>query len=365
MGVVGEMHAAIGAVPVVTDLVYRALRGVTGLVGVGVDNAVKALAPLLGDSEPGPQREAVLAALNGVVGDHLEATKNPLAIQMALRPPLESLHRGGTLLLLVHGSSMNDLQWTRNGHDHGRCLARDLGFTPAYAHYNSGRHVSTNGKELATLLETESVGFDRIVVVAHSMGGLVARAAIRYAEIAALVWRPKLTALVTLGTPHHGAPLEKGGNIAELILGVTKYSAPLRTLAQIRSAGVTDLRFGNVVDEDWHDRDRFAIGFDPRVSTPLPKGVRCYAVAGTNTRVSETGAPIHESAFASDNLVSVASALGKHDDPARCLQFTDSLVVMGANHLDLLSRSDVYEMLRKWLNEHELPRPIFTEDVVS
>jgi pimeloyl-ACP methyl ester carboxylesterase len=342
--VVEGMHTAIGAVPVITPLVYQAIRGVTSIVGTSIDTLVASLAPLLGESAPGRQREAVLAAMNGVLGDQLEATKSPLAIPMTLRPPLEQLHRGGTLLVLVHGSCLCDLQWSRHGHDHGCALANDLGFTPVYLHYNTGRHVSDNGKDLAELLERESAEFTNIVVVAHSLGGLVARAAIHVAEEAGQAWRGKLGALVTLGTPHHGAPLERAGNLFETALGFTKYSAPLRALGKIRSAGVTDLRYGNIVPADWRDRDRFAHGPDPRTPTPLPKGVRCYAVAAT------TAPSLDCSTLPSDGLVPVDSALGKHPDDAFTLRFTDQHVFAGLSHLDLLSRPDVYALIRAWLD---------------
>ncbi|HEU4579792.1 MAG TPA: hypothetical protein VFS67_16145 [Polyangiaceae bacterium] len=351
MDVVEGMHTAIGAVPVITPLVYRALRGVTGWAGTSIDRLVAALAPLLGESAPRPQREAVLAALNGVLGDYLEATRSPLAIAMSFRPPLEPLHRKGTLLVLVHGSCMCDLQWTRHGHDHGCALAQDFGWTPAYVHYNSGRHVSANGAELSRLLLRESSGFDEIVLLAHSMGGLVARSSIRAAEDAGHAWLQKLRALVTLGTPHHGAPAERAGNLLETLLGASKYSAPLRALGQIRSAGVTDLRFGNVVEADWRARDRFAHGADPRTPTPLPKGVRCCAVAATTAtaldRQANQGAP---AASGGDGLVTVDSALGEHPDPAFALRFTDRQVIPGANHLDLLSSQEVYRVLRRWLD---------------
>jgi pimeloyl-ACP methyl ester carboxylesterase len=340
--IVESMHTAIGAVPVITPLVYRMIRRVTGLVGTCIDTLVAPLAPLLGESAPGPQREAVLAALNGVIGDRLEATHNPLAIAMSLRPPLEQLHPGGTLLVLVHGSCMSDLHWTRNGHDHGGALAQDLGWTPVYVQYNSGRHVFANGKDLAALLEQASAGFSDIFVLAHSMGGLVARASIRVAEEAGLAWRQKLRALVMLGTPHHGAPLERAGNLFEALLGVTKYSAPLRALGYIRSAGVTDLRFGNVVEADCA-RDRFAQGTDPRTPTPLPQGVRCYAVAATT-------ATALDGPRGGDGLVPVESALGEHPEAAFTLSFTGSHVVHGAKHLDLLSSPEVYHVIRGWLD---------------
>ncbi len=366
VGVVKDVHGAIGAVPVVSDVVYAGVRGVTGVVGFGIDAVVGALAPLLGGSVPGDEREAVLAALNGVVGDHLARTHNPLAISMSLRPPLGLLPPGGTLLVLVHGSSMNDRQWRRSGHETGAALAHDLGVTPVWLHYNSGLHISDNGRSLARLLEEHSAPFADIVVVGHSMGGLLARAAAAVAEQQGLGWRSRLRALVTLGSPHHGAPLERGGNVLELLLGSTRYSAPLSALGQIRSAGVTDLRFGNVADADWQDRDRFAAGPDPRTPTPLPAGVRCFAVAGSLTPRSEavsgdavgdvgpSGEPgrahrDREIGLLGDGLVPVASALGRHPDPRFALTFDGTLVVRGTNHLGLLAHPEVYAQLRSWL----------------
>ena len=83
----------------ITGLVYRTIQGTTRLVGSGIDVLLGQLLPLL-DQEPAMssgKREAVLAALNGVLGDHLAASGNPLAISMQLRrngQPLE-LTTGG------------------------------------------------------------------------------------------------------------------------------------------------------------------------------------------------------------------------------------------------------------------------------
>ncbi len=315
-----------------------------GALGAGVAAAVAALAPLLAENAPEPEREAVRALLNGVMGDQLEASGSPLAIRMAIRPALDGQHDGGTLLVLVHGCCANDLQWTCGRHDHGRALARDLGFTPAYLHYNSGRHVSANGEELATLLEIAGAPFRDVVVVAHSMGGLIARSAIHAAETSGSTWRSKLRALVTLGAPHQGAPLERAGNLFQSLLGTTQGSATLQTLGRLRSAGVTDLRHGNVVEEDWRDRDRFAHGSEPRMPTPLPDGVRCYAVAGSSSAVGTAPTKLK-----GDGLVPVASALGRHRNDAFTLQFTDTRVVHATSHLGLLSNPAVYAALQEWL----------------
>jgi len=369
--VVEAMHVQIASGPRVlgrplaipaqalASLAYGNVRGVTRLVGDGIDFALARCVPLLRDSSPGAAREAVLAALNGVVGDHLQAAGNPLAIEMRLRhggKPLE-LNRtalGATfpaasakVLALVHGSSMSDLGWARKGHDHGASLARDLGYTPVYLHYNSGLHISTNGRAFARLLETLveawPVPAEEVSIVAHSMGGLVARSACDAAASARHRWLPRLRNLVCLGTPHHGAPFERAGNLVDVALGISAYSAPLARLGRIRSAGITDLRHGYVRDEDWQERDRFEHAGDDRRPLPLPQGVRCFAVAATKAKV-EGGAP------ASDGLVPVDSALGRHPRPELTLAFPrDHQRVMPAmNHVDLLSRPEVYDVLRRF-----------------
>jgi hypothetical protein len=371
--VVQAMHVTIAGGPgvlgrpleaparLLTAPVYAAIKGITHLVGAGLDVALAQLAPLLGGSAPGPEREAVLAALNGVIGDTLEETGNPLAIPMRLRREGRALDLEAAalreqvpdstskLLVLVHGSCMDDLQFRRRGHDHGGELARDLGATAAYVHYNSGLHVSTNGQRLAALLEQAvrawPVPVDAMTIVAFSMGGLVARSACRAAEDAGLSWRGRLADLVFLGTPHHGAPLERGGHGLQRLLGVSAYSAPLARLGAIRAAGVTDLRHGNVLDEDWRARDRFAHGGDTRTHVPLPCGVRCYAIAGSTTPAGSTGR------LAGDGLVPVDSALGKHARPDRTLAFPPGhqAVVRGVGHLDLLDSAEVLETMRGWL----------------
>ena len=368
--VVEEMHRTIasgpdllgrpleGPVAGVTRLVYGSIRGVTRAVGAVVDAALGQLAPLLGESAPGPERDAVLAALNGVIGDFLCESGNPLATTMRLcheGRPLD-LERGalrdafprarGRLLLLCHGSCMNDRQWHWGGRDPVAALARDLGYSAVYLRYNSGLHISQNGRELAAMLgqlvEAWPVDVESLTIVGHSMGGLVARSACLVGDDTP--WRPLLRDLVCLGTPHHGAPLERGGNWVDVLLGVTRYSAPLARLGKLRSAGVTDLRFGNVLDEHWQGRDRFAHAADPRLPTPLPAGVDCFAIAGT--RSLKAGGKLW-----SDGMVPVESALGRHDRAALTLPFPKEhqWIGYGIGHLELLARPEVYARVREWL----------------
>ncbi len=391
MSLVESMHRTIAAGPavlgkplegparIITGLVYSGLRGVTDVVGSGIQRALSELGPLLGESAPGFEREAIVAALNGVLGDYMVETDNPLAIDMELRrdgEPLE-LDRDALeaaipdatskLCVLVHGSCMNDLQWAKLGHDHGAALARDLGLTPVYLHYNTGLHVSTNGRSFATLLDALvsawPVPVDELTIVAHSMGGLVTRSAVYFADTEGHRFRDKLRRIVFLGTPHHGAPLERGGNWIDVLLGVSRYSAPLAQLGKIRSAGVTDLRFGNVLDEDWGDRDRFEHGGDRRSGLPLPEGVACYALAGTMSpepQSTDDGPAAKRSFLAGivgdrligDGLVPVDSALGHHEDPKLALHFPieNTFIAYRAAHLDLLAEGAVYDRVLGWLS---------------
>jgi pimeloyl-ACP methyl ester carboxylesterase len=253
--------------------------------------------------------------------------------------------------VLLHGLCMNDLQWKRKGHDHGVALAHDLAYTPVYLHYNSGLHISTNGRAFAELLEalvqSWPVPLTELVLLGHSMGGLVARSACHYGALARHGWRRRLDKLVFVGTPHHGAPFERGGNWVDMLLSSSPYTAPLARLGKIRSAGITDLRFGNLLDEDWEKRDRFERSGDLRVPVPLPEGVACYAIAATTgKRLGALGDQL-----IGDGIVPLASALGRHANPKLALTFDESRqwVAYGMNHLDLLSQPEVYAQIRRWL----------------
>lgn len=353
----GEATPASGAG--ITGLVYRSIRGVTQLVGGGLEAALAPLAPLMGEVQPTAQREALLAALNGLIGDHLERTGNPLAIPMqwrvAGRPlPLDPAGiaaalpaAGGKVLLMIHGLCMDDLTWCHAGHDHGAALAADAGWTPVYLHYNSGRHISLNGRELAdkvaALLAAWPVPVQELAMVGYSMGGLVARSACHYASAAGLAWPAQLGKLVSVGTPHLGAPLEQGGHGIDQLLTASPYTAAFARLGKARSAGITDLRHGALRDEDWAAHGAPA----PTSSLPLPAGVACYAVAALLGE-SEDSIP---SRLLGDGLVPLASALGISPEPARTLDFPldRQCVVTGTGHLGLLASPAVYRRLREWL----------------
>ncbi len=346
-----------------TGLVYKSIRGVTRVVGGSLDALLGLLAPALGPQDTSPEREAIVAALNGVLGDYLAASGNPLATPMTLRSGGRPLllqsadlaarlpKANGNVLVLLHGLCMSDLQWSRAGHDHGEALARDLAFTPLYLLYNSGLHISINGHALAQLLERFIEQWpqpvQRLVLLGHSMGGLLARSALHYGMQAGHRWPRRVNDLVCLGTPHHGAPLERAGNWVDIVLGATPYAAPFERLGKVRSAGITDLRHGNLLDEDWVGRNRFARGPDRRQPVALPDSIRCFAAAACLGSQSDA----LKARLLGDGLVPLHSALGRHKDAARSLAFPEhrQWVGYGMNHLDLLNRPEVFVQLKQWL----------------
>lgn len=362
----------------ITGLVYRCVHNGILLVGKGVDTALAGLGPFLespDDTRPGtPRREAFVAILNGIIGDRLAEEESPVATPMTLRFCGNELTRrtateiptsdaradhhpgaGPRIVLLIHGLCMSDLGWRAvhegNVFDHGDEIARTLGFTPICLRYNSGRHISDNGEDLARLLEELfaywPVEIENLTVVAHSMGGLVIRSAIHAATRHHFDWTQRLRKIVFLGTPHHGAPLERAGNWVDVLLSASPYSLPFAGIGQLRSAGITDLRYGNLVEDDWKGRSRFQPGPDFRQHLPLPEGVNCFAVAATRaTRPS----PLAERLFG-DGLVPLKSALGQHREARRNLEFPEAsrFVAFGHTHLELLSSPVVGTKITEWI----------------
>lgn len=359
----------------ITGMVFKSIQGITKLVGHSAEAVLTHLHPMLesfdADKEETLERVSVLSALNGVIGDELKASNNPLATPMTLRhqgrplewplttqPPLVN----GKILLMVHGSCMNDLQWNTKTADaspldHGAELADALGYTPVYLRYNTGLHTSQNGRELNTQLQQLTkhwpVPVEEITIVAHSMGGLVSRSAMHYAQNTdessdtGSQWSALLKNVIFLGTPHHGAPLEKAGNWVDVILGSTPYTQPYAKLGQIRSAGITDLRYGNVVDEDWQDQDRFERKTDSRQHTALPSGVQCFTVAAT---VASHRCSLADQ-LVGDGLVPLKSALGQHNNRLQSLNFAKSArcIAYNMNHMELLSKPEVTQQMLFWL----------------
>lgn len=338
----------------IAGLVYRSVRASVHLIGRAVGASLAGITTLLPDGESSPTRDAYRSVANGVYGDYLARTGNPLAIDMSLwhrgqridpDDPMQGLERrsdaapSNKILVLVHGLCMNDQQWNRDGHDHGAALANELGYLPLYVRYNSGLQIESNGRMLAETLETLignwATSVDELVIMGHSMGGLIARSACHQGDEAGHVWSKHLRKLVFLGTPHHGALLERGGHGLDVALDLSPYSMPLAHLSKARSAGINDLRHG-----------RISGGGD---IVPLPLGVKCYAAAA----VRAAKRSLLSERVIGDGLVTPDSALGRHSDSKRTLAIPKSRqwVGYGMGHRELLNRPEAYEQISSWLQE--------------
>lgn len=347
-----------------TDFVYARLRDVGQVASTAAIGSLglyeRYLLPRDGGESGTGVSSAWISALNGAVGDHLEATRNPLAVSLAFCRDGRALAldkstlarelpcRNGALYVLVHGLGLNDSQWEdRDGEDFGTRLERDLGGSAVRVRYNSGRRISTNGREFAralqALIDAHPGRIERIVLIGHSMGGLVCRSACSHAAREALPWRERLAVAICLGSPHLGAPLERIGGRLSAALEAVPYTRALAKLTERRSAGVKDLRHG------WcSDRDRPRARKDDAEIEPLPHidGARWYLAAATLAGSSDGT----RARWIGDGLVPVPSALGQHADPQRSLQLPAEQrhVFRGLGHMDLMTHPRVYERLREW-----------------
>jgi len=375
-GLVEHMHytiarisAPIGRIPAgriptgrtrgITGLVYRSIHGVTGLVGGSLDLVFRQLSPEPAQAPASARRDKLVAILNGIIGDHLAATANPLAVPMRLRHhgrPLspesgeltEVIEKpSNRLLITLHGLCMSDHCWTpQTGEaaiDIPTALASGTDHTRLDLHYNSGRSIAANGRELAALLDQLvahwPVPVEQITLLGHSMGGLVSRSACHYGVQAGHRWPAQLRRMIFLGTPHHGSPLERAGHGLERVLGISPYSAPFNRLGRIRSAGIIDLRHGRIVDPD-------DIADSQTIRPSMPGHVDLYAIAAATAKRADTRIA-HRFG---DGLVPIDSALGRHPDPDRHLPIPleHQHTLPATTHTGLLHHPQVLETLQRW-----------------
>lgn len=324
-------------------------------------------------------RDLAEGALNGFIGDFLRDRENGLHIEMAFRhrsEPLPLTRQAleaavpaptNRLCIFVHGLACTEWAWTflgeqywgERGMSFGKLLSRDYGYTPFYVRYNTGVHVSENGQRLSELIDelvsAHPVPVDEIVLVGHSMGGLVARSAAHYGAEHGAPWVDRVTHLFCIGSPHFGAPLEKASNVLASVLrffDTPGTQIPAKIL-NARSSGIKDLRFGYIVDEDWKGRDPDAFLEDNRSDIPFVPSVFYCFVASTLTR--DPNHPI--GVLLGDVLVRLPSAAGWHEEPTRKIPFHRGSIVGGVHHLELMNHPEVYDVLRKWLSPHAKAPP--------
>jgi pimeloyl-ACP methyl ester carboxylesterase len=288
-----------------------------------------------------PRGAAVIAALNGLFGDRLEAEGSVLALPMSVRSCGEP--HTSRIAVFLHGLGETEYAW--GSPSYGERLAEDLGYTPVFVRFNTGRHISQNGASLARLLDDVvaawPVEIERIAIIGHSMGGLVARSACHRGG----AWTARVSHTVSLGTPHAGAPLEQAVHALSSALHLAPETRPFARFLRRRSAGIRDLRRGSLVDEDWRGQDPEALRAKACAEVPLLEGATHCFVAATITDSDKH--PVGR--LLGDWLVLAPSASGRAR--SRRVEFDEEygLALGGTHHLALLNHPEVYAQLRSWL----------------
>jgi len=321
-----------------TSAAYSGVRSVVGAVGRGGDSLLRGADDAASGARAGQRSDDLLlplawqSILNGLIGDRLAALGNAVALPMSIQPHREHRSRAhrrdaaGARVLFIHGLCMNDQQWQTpadGGEDFGARLVRDAGYRPLYLRYNSGLPIAESGALLADLLESRHSGRhawrEPWHVVAHSMGGLLIRSAIAHGMAKRHRWPENLHHLVFLGTPHHGAPLERLGTMVDTALALNRFSSPWKALGGLRSVAIQQL--GHAKVDAWGAR---------------PERLQMHAVAGTLESASGRRLP----RLLGDGLVPVDSALWRFED-ANVGRMATRRVFAGVGHLSLIQHPEV------------------------
>lgn len=360
---IGRVHDAI------SDAVYATVRGVGTATVRGLARAATVVHPAdhghaIADL---PGGNALLGALNGAFGERFATRDSPLELPMTFRvdgrdlPPVAAdLWRAfpvpsGRVAVLVHGLCLTDADWNPGGDadaSYARRLHRDLGYDVVALRYNSGRRIPANGADLASLLEQLSLawpdGIRELTLIGHSMGGLVCRSACAVGAESGHRWIDELDHVVTLGTPHLGANLERATATASWAAGLLPETRFVADLLDLRSDGVLDLRDGALVHDDVPlTVDRWPWG-ERGTAVPLLLGVAHHAVGVTLARDPESW---FARTVVGDLLVTPSSAASRARGERRLAFAEDDVVLLGGlSHFDLLHHPRVYAHLRRWLH---------------
>jgi triacylglycerol lipase len=371
---------------VIYESIRMVNRGVRKILDLGAKAAIVAIpeekkeqpglaTPMRSDAKGSPSWmiDHAEAALNALYGDYLKNKQNALDLGMNFRhlgliQPLtqDSLKKNfpdgsKKVCVFVHGLGCTEWTWCISAQrfygdpaaNFGELLKKDLGFTPLYVRYNTGRHVSENGRRLSNLLtqlvDAYPINIEEIILIGHSMGGLVSRSAAHYGRQEKALWVNRLRQIFCIGSPNLGAPLEKATNIlSSLLRNINTVGTQVpASILNSRSSGIKDLRFGYTVDDEWENKDPDAFMNDNRDTVPFVDGVKYCFVAATIT--SDPEHPL--GVLLGDLLVRVPSASGQSSQPERRIPFNSGFVFNGMNHMHLANHPEVYAVIRQQLTQ--------------
>ncbi len=348
-----------------------------------------------------------LPVLNGALGDQLAARYDPRALRMSFRHgghdvAVADLDLGGPrqkTVVFVHGLMGDELIWQTGFQDapgfrrYGPRLAEEAGVRALYLRFNSGLHLSENGRELSRLLtalvEAHPDTIGELALVGHSMGGLIIRSAGYYGSQAIgsealktvgsepglesgeagapenddppinysagpgsqkAPWLAHLRTIFLLGTPNDGSWLEQNSHFAARLLRRIDLF-PTRFLSNAlnqRSNGIKDMRRSILVDEDWQDAHADDLA-PPRTAVPLLPGVAYHILMGIWLK---TNRPAALRQYFGDGLVGRGSAQGAEifgneaalppGTSVRTAEFGQQ------HHGGLLTHPEVFQYLKHW-----------------
>jgi pimeloyl-ACP methyl ester carboxylesterase len=303
------------------------------------------------------------SALNGALGDFLYDERNPLAIDMALYAGKQRLHLASDTLaalqpspsariaLLVHGLGCSESMWSWQAAEgertsYGHMLQADFGYTPIAVRYNSGLPIAANGHRLSALLDDLAavwpIPLDEILLIGHSMGGLVIRHACYEGSANLRPWVDHVRRVIYLGTPHEGADLERFAHKAAstLVALPNPITRLIGQLINLRSRGVQDLRHGARHDASTHISSEAAPG------EPLPwlRSAEHYLIAGTLGGTESHAASV----LFGDGLVRPPRGPLPMGSAAEPPPATHVAIFPGVHHVGLARSHAVYMQIRTW-----------------
>ena len=308
-----------------------------------------------------------LSVVNGVIGDKLKNTS--LAIEMSFfeNNKKVDLSKEGLkshfidkqvtpkICILIHGLTNNETIWSfPDETNYGTLLQQDLAYTPFYLRYNTGLHISDNGKAFANcmeqLFENYPLEIEEVTIIAHSMGGLITHSACFYAQTLQFHWTNKIKNIFLLATPHFGSFLEKFANLTTNVLEKVP-NWPTRMVGKVlnlRSAGIKDLRFGYLTEEEWSSEDPDKLLKNNKKPIPKLEGVNYFVISGRLTKDEK-----HWVSFLfGDILVSKRSANGKSKNINEFnFPLENHFEFAKTFHFELNTRMEVYEKIKEWINK--------------